>query len=818
MSTDDLFTMAEQSGSDALSLAARSEELRRQIAHHDRLYYEKAKPEISDREYDALYRELVDLERAHPELLTPDSPTQKVGGRPSEKFARVRHIVPMLSLDKIKASDHPDDKEEPNREKRSVAQDKESVREIRAFDATIREKLGLESVEYTLEPKVDGVSIGIHYRHGQLVLGVTRGDGAAGDDITKNIKTIRGIPHILNLENPPALLEVRGEAYIPLTEFDELNAHLDAAGEKPFPNARNATAGTLKQLDPQLVAKRPLRAVFYGVGALEGIEFESNAQMLKELADYGLPTQPIWWCCRDVEEVIKTYEKQVVALYDEKHDLRQKLPYEIDGVVIKVNREEEARRIPTKTKFPGNAIVHKPIPWITPAETILKGITVQVGRTGVLTPVAELEPVFVAGSTVSRATLHNESEIRIKDIRIGDTVAIRKAGMVIPEVFEVVLSKRPPQSVKFSLLEHVGGKCPACGGPIEKDQNSPGSNKEAVAWRCQNVASCPAQLTRRLEYFAKRSALDIESLGGIVAEKLVDSGLVKEPLDLFDLKIESLAELNLGTSEEPRVFGEKNASRILDALEASKTAPLSKWIMALAIRDVGEQTAIDLANFFPDLHTTAHSSLIADAADLGRANEKFEANSIKQKETDLSLDEKNRRRKNQADAKEEGNPIGKRLIEAGFVKRKPFDKEHPREAKTLIGGVAAASIQEWAQSDYGVRTLKRLNELGIRPVGKKLNAKSITGPFEGKVFVLTGTLASLSRTEASNLIREAGGSIVGTVTKKTDYLLAGESAGAKLDKAKELGVEILTEKEFLNHLGEADHPKEKQQEGQSNLL
>jgi DNA ligase (NAD+) len=304
--------------------------------------------------------------------------------------------------------------------------------------------------------------------------------------------------------------------------------------------------------------------------------------------------------------------------------------------------------------------------------------------------------------------------------------------------------------------------------------------------------------------------LDIESLGGIVAEKLVDSGLVKEPLDLFDLKIEALAELNLGSSEEPRVFGQKNASKLLDAVEAAKAAPLSKWIMALAIKDIGEQTAIDLANFFPDLDTIAHSSLIADAADLGRANEKFEANSIKQTETDLSLDEKSRRRKNQADAKEEGNPTGKRLIEAGFVKRKPLEKEHPREAKTLIGGVAAASIQEWAQSSHGIRTLKRLNELGIRPIGKKLNAMSAMGPFKGKVFVLTGTLASLSRSEASVLIREAGGSIVGAVTKKTDFLLAGESAGAKLDKAKELGVEILNEEEFLNHLSMADHPKEKQ--------
>jgi DNA ligase (NAD+) len=723
----------------------------------------------------------------------------------------------MLSLDKIKASDLPDIKEEPDREKRSVAQDKESIKEIYDFDKTIRENLGLSKVEYTLEPKVDGVSIGVHYRYGKLTMGVTRGDGAEGDDITANLMTIRGIPRILNLENPPALLEVRGEAYIPLVEFDELNARLDAAGEKPFPNPRNATAGTLKQLDPQLVSQRPLRAVFYGVGALDGIEFESNAQMLKALADYGLPTQPIWWCCRDVEEVVETYERKIVAHYDEKNDLRQILPYEIDGVVIKVNRSADAERIPPKTKFPGNAIVHKPIPWITPAETLLKAITVQVGRTGVLTPVAELEPVFLAGSEVARATLHNESEIRIKDIRIGDTVAVRKAGMVIPEVFEVVKSKRPPGAVVFSLPDHIGGKCPACGGSIAKDQNSPGSKKEAVAWRCQNVASCPAQLTRRLEYFAKRGALDIESLGGIVAEKLVDSGLVKDPLDLFDLKIEELAELNLGTNEETRAFGRKNAAKLLEALDVAKKAPLAKWIMALAIKDVGEQTAIDLANFFPDLDAMAHSSLIHDAAELGRMKKKFKANSIEKNGINLSDTEKRHRRNHQADAKERGNPIGKRLIEAGFA-RMPSGKELPWEAVSLIGPVTAASIHEWAESSHGKKVLERLKDLNIKPMGRGLKAPALTGLLSGKSVVLTGTLPSLSREEASNLIREAGGSVVGSVTKKTDYVLAGESAGSKIGKAKELGIKIMTEKEFIDFLGTKKRPEESAINAQAKLL
>ena len=415
-----------------------------------------------------------------------------------------------------------------------------------------------------------------------------------------------------------------------------------------------------------------------------------------------------------------------------------------------------------------------------------------------LTPVAEFEPVFVAGSTVSRATLHNESEIRLKDIRIGDTVAIRKAGMVIPEVFEVVKSKRPSWASEFNLSEHVGGKCPVCGGAIAKVKNS-GEKTKSVAWRCENIASCPAQLTRRLEYFAKRSALDIESLGGIVAEKLVESGLVKEPLDLFDLKREELAELNLGTKEEPRVLGAKNASKISEALETAKTASLSKWIMALAIQDVGEQTAIDLANFFPDLEAMAHSSLIADTAELGRANEKFKNNSIKMTETNLSADEKNRRRKLQSKAKEEGGPIGRRLIEAGFA-RMPSGKELTWEAVCLIGPVTAKSIREWAESSYGQKVLKRMKELRINPSGRGLNATAISGPLSGKTFVLTGTLPALSREEASSFIREAGGSVVGAVTKKTDYVLAGESAGSKLDKAKGLGIEILSEMEFLKLL------------------
>ncbi len=599
----------------------RHDQLVAEIRRHDHAYYVEDRPEITDREYDALFKNLHALEKEFPDLITAASPTQRVGGAPGEKCARVKHLVPMLSLDKVEASDHPSKEEEPDRDRRNRAQDEKTLDELKAFDATIRKQLGRDDIQYVMEPKVDGVSISVHYRQGKLALGVTRGDGAEGDDITTNLRTLRSIPLELNLKNPPALLEVRGEAYIGTKDFDALNARLAAAGEKSFPNARNAAAGALKQLDPKLVNQRAVRAVFYAVGAVEGINFKTHSEMLEKLAEFGLPTQKLWWLCDGIADVLKVYGDKVVAHYNEDRDLRRQLPYEIDGIVLKVNTLADWPLIPGRSRAPGYAIVHKPVPWITPAETILKTITVQVGRTGVLTPVAELEPVFVQGSTIARATLHNEDEIRRKDIRIGDTVVIRKAGMVIPEIFEVVKTKRPPGAKEFDLFQYVHGKCPACGGPISREKVSGGETEE-VAWRCQNIAGCPAQLMRRVEYFAQRKALDIESLGGIVAEKLVERGLVREPLDLFNLKLESLGKLNLGTDEEPRTLGEKNATKILEALERAKTAPLNRWIHALAMADVGEATAKQLAATHESLDTLADSSVLRDIRDLGATESK----------------------------------------------------------------------------------------------------------------------------------------------------------------------------------------------------
>ncbi|MCU0782724.1 MAG: NAD-dependent DNA ligase LigA [Verrucomicrobia bacterium] len=802
-----------------------------EIRRHDHAYYVAGRQLITDREYDQLFEELQELEKSFHALVTPESPTQRVGGAPSEKFARFKHLVPMLSLDKIAASDHPTKDEEPDRDQRNRAQDKNTLAELRAFDATIRKHLGRDKIQYILEPKVDGVSISVHYRHGKFALGVTRGDGVEGDDITTNLKTVRGIPLELSRTGVapvsklkgkdlfgdgdrrdacPTLLEVRGEAYMAIEEFAGFNAKLAAAGEKPFPNARNATAGTLKQLDPKLVAQRPIRAVFYAVGAVEGLEFKAHSEMLEALARLGLPTQKLWWVCDGIEEVLKIYADKVVAQYDEDRDLRQKLPYEIDGIVLKVNTLADWAHIPGRSRAPGYAIVHKPVPWITPAETVLKAITVQVGRTGVLTPVAELEPVFVQGSTIARATLHNEDEIRRKDIRIGDTVVIRKAGMVIPEIFEVVKTKRPPGAKEFDLFKHVGGKCPACGGPIAKDKVgqasrlsqtskaesdfSDGDRRDAcptmeeVAWRCQNIAGCPAQLTRRVEYFAQRKALDLESLGGIVAEKLVERGLVKEPLDLFDLKLEPLGKLNLGTDDEPRVFGEKNATKILEALQRAKTAPLSRWIQALAIADVGEATAKQLAATHDSLEALAKSEVLRDIQDLGaKEADRAEISPRSRKNPPKTEAEKAAREKRDAELKAGITEIESRL-ETGGLKAKLVE----------VGPVAAASVLDYFASPAGKKILGRIRELGIKPASEKVSvAATAVGIFAGKTFVLTGTLPTMTREEATAKIEAQGGKVTGSVSKKTDFVLAGAEAGSKLAKAQDLGIMILSEMEFL---------------------
>ena len=846
---------------------ARHAQLVEEIRQHDYAYYVLAQPIISDHEYDKLYQELLDLEKEHPKLVTPDSPSQRVGGQPVEGFTRVRHLLPMLSLEKIKASEHPDKDEEPDMEKRERLQDENTVMELKAFDATLQKQLGKRLIEYVVEPKVDGVSIGVHYKNGKLALGVTRGDGTMGDDITSNIKTIRGIPLELRLRNPPALLEVRGEAYISKRDFEQLNSRMDSAGERAFPNARNATAGTLKQLDPRIVAQRPIRAVFYAIGACEGISFATQAEVLESLKKFGLPTQSQWWLCKGIEAVLECYNRHIVCGYDEEHDLRTKVPYDIDGIVLKVNDLSDWQRIPPKAKAPGYAIVHKPIPWITPAETVLKAITVQVGRTGVLTPVAELEPVFIQGSTISRATLHNEDEIRRKDIRIGDTVRVRKAGMVIPEVYEVVKELRPPNAKEFDLFKQVNGKCPACGEPIVRDP-------QFVAWRCQNIAGCPAQSVRRLEFMAQRSALDIEGLGGVVAEKLIESGLVKEPLDLFDLKEEQLARLNLGTREEPRVFGEKNAAKVFKALERTRSFPLGRWLHALGIPNVGEVTAYEIARSHEKLADLADSRVLRDVLKLAeklseakraspdsvdnmppirraRIDKEQEEDKLRKKLKDglarAEIDEiksERLRLKAEIDELRKQEPAERKvrirqhenlnnqieslvtfLQEAG-VKTKVVKTEKKDKTKVLkgppvisvtteIAPEAARGILAFFGSQIGKRILERLRALRIVAKGGEA-APAGEGPVRSladKTFVLTGTLKSMSREEASEEIRKRGGNVTNSVSKNTSFLVVGEEPGAtKTEQAKAFEVPQLTEDKFLDMLNLRVKPNSPQQQ------
>jgi DNA ligase (NAD+) len=529
--------------------------LRQQIHRHDALY-SRGQPEISDYDYDQLYRQLQQLEAEFPDLVTPDSPTQRVGDAPLPEFQSVRHAVPMLSLEKA-----------------------DSLEGLRKFDADVHKQLPGENIEYVLEPKVDGVSISVRYEKGLLVQGATRGDGTTGDDITANLKTIKAIPLRLT---EPVTLEVRGEAYMPVAEFEKFNARQ----EKPFPNPRNATAGTLKQLDPRIAATRPLSAVFY---AALGSRATTQAGILDELGKLGLPVPP-HWLCRTMAEVLARYEAG---------DLRTQVPYELDGIVVKVNALDQQARLPAKARAPGYAIVYKPEHWIKPAETILKDITVQVGRTGVLTPVAELEPVFVQGSTVSRATLHNEEEIKRKDIRIGDTVIIRKAGMVIPEVVSVVMEKRTGKERPFKLPD----KCPVCGGPVHRDP-------EFVATRCENIA-CPAQLKRTIEHFAMRKAMDIEGLGEVLVDQLVETGLVKDAADLYALTVEQLAGLER--------MAEKSASNVVAAIAGSKSRDLWRLLHGLGIPHVGEEAARKLAAHFGSLDALASATVaqLQECEDIG---------------------------------------------------------------------------------------------------------------------------------------------------------------------------------------------------------
>ncbi len=736
---------------DRTKARGRLAELREEIAQYDHRYYVLARPTITDAAYDRLYDELLKLEAEFPDMVAPDSPSQRVGGAPIAGFEHVRHAVPMLSLEKARTD-----------------------RELELFDARVRKTLAGEPVEYHVEPKVDGVSLCLHYRNGELVLAATRGDGDVGDDVTANVRTLRCVPLRLRVARPPAFLEVRGEAFMDHAGFARANERLVAAGEEPFPNPRNATAGSLKQLDPRVVAKRPLSAVFYAAGRTEGVRFETHAAALEYFREAGLPTPALTFVCGTMDEAL--------ARCHEMKDREGELPYPIDGAVVKVNRLGQWDRLGLKSKHPAYAIAYKPKEWLEQAETRIRGITVQVGRGGTLTPVAELEPVFLDGSTVSRATLHNADEIRRKDIRIGDAVIVEKAGMVIPAVVRPIPAKRSGRETVFEMPN----RCPACNGPVARGQLASGTGEE-VAVRCENL-QCPAQKARRLEYFCQRSALDIEGVGGIVADKLTESGLVDDPFDLYRLKPPQLAALNLGTAEEPRVFGEKNAAKVVAALERSRTAPLSRWIFALGIPDIGEITAFELAR----LHDAIEA--VADSAPLRGIVRLY---ALRDEREQVNPRSRLRKPKDEADRSARERRLGE--IDAELAR---LDEELKGVRVVEIGPVGAAAVVTFFDSARGRAVLRTMKQLGIHPAPESSVSGGPAGPFAGKTFVLTGTLESMGRDEAKAEIRRRGGDVAGSVSGQTAGLIVGgDAGGAKSRAAKEQGVRVIAEPEFLALLG-----------------
>ncbi len=740
-------------------------ELRAAIAHHDELYYRQAKPEISDFEYDRLKRELSELEDEWPLFRSPDSPTQRVGDDRVKGFVEVAHRQKMLSLDNTY-----------------------NVEEVRAFHSRLAKILGTERLSYTVEPKIDGLAVSLTFENGKLTRAVTRGKGDRGDDVTQNVRTIRTLPHSLP-GAVPRIVEIRGEIYLTAAEFERINAERVAAGEESFANPRNLAAGTIKLFDRTEVERRKLEIVLYGLGYCEPEAVSSQLELHERLREWRLPVvERIWRAC-GIEEVW--------AAIRELDALRRTFAYGTDGAVVKLDQIAQQSEVGATAKAPRWAIAYKFKP--DTGRTRLNAITIQVGKTGILSPVAELEPVVLAGSTVRRATLHNEDEILRKDIRVGDLVEIEKAGEVIPAVLQSILSDRPSDTVEFNLFKVVGGKCPACGGSIGRVEVSD-EKAQGVAWKCLNY-ECSAQRVGRLEFFCSRRALAIDGVGEVVAAKLVELGLVKHQLDIFDLSSETLATLNLGTAEEPRVFGEKNAEKIIANREVARGLPLARWLFAFAIPDVGEETARDIAFLHESIESVAASEILRDIAELQRLNRDMLRNSPNTIENKIrSKDEREAMRPAYNEFKRKADELGRKLIGLGYARPAKNGNPPSRNAVTVIGPVAAQSTLEWFEGTAGRETLRRLGAMGIMP--RNIQDASMKSPFSGMTVVLTGTLSGMSRSEAQDSIRAGGGSVASSVTRKTDLVVAGPGAGSKLAEATKLGVRVIEEAEFLKLLGE----------------
>jgi len=664
------------------SAADRYHDLQRELARLEHAYYVLDQPLVPDAEYDRLYRELLDLEAQHPDWVTPDSLSQRVGGAPLKEFMEVKHSVPMLSLN-------------------NAFEESELI----GFDRRCREGLGLDHVEYACELKFDGLAISLRYENGVLVQAATRGDGASGEDVTSNIRTIRAIPLRLQGPNLPNVIEVRGEVFMHRADFEAMNKTAAKSGEKEFANPRNAAAGSLRQLDSKVTAKRPLSFFAYGLGALEPSQWlpSTHSELLNLYEVLGLPVCRERTVVRSLDGLMKFYAGIAAK--------REQLPYEIDGVVYKVNSLAEQQQLGYVSRAPRFAIAHK-----YPAQeeiTTVLGIDVQVGRTGAITPVARLAPVLVGGVTVTNATLHNEDEVRRKDVRIGDTVVVRRAGDVIPEIVSVVLDRRPSKTQVFVMPTH----CPVCESHIER------LSDEAVA-RCSGGLFCAAQRKQALLHFAQRRAMDIEGLGDKIVDQMVDLNLVRTPADLYRLGFAALVNMER--------MGEKSADNLLQSIAQSKKTTLARFIFGLGIRHVGESTAKDLAKHFGGIHALMDAPMY----ELLMVND--------------------------------------------------------------VGPVVADSIVSFMSEPHNREVIEQLLVSGIEFQNEE---RFTTVDLSGKTFVLTGTLPTLSRDQAKELLEAAGAKVAGSVSQKTSFVVAGSEAGSKLDKATELGIPILDEVALFKLLG-----------------
>jgi len=656
--------------------------LRKEVRRHDTKYFVENAPEVSDREYDKLYKELKTLENNFPELIVPDSPTQRVSGKPIEGFKHVKHAIPMLSMDNTYSHE-----------------------ELREFDKRIKKNLGKEQYEYATEFKVDGVSVSLRYEDEKFTVGSTRGNGKVGDDVTLNLKTIKSIPLVFSSgKKNVSLLEVRGEVFMTKKWFEKLNKEREKKNEVAFANPRNSSAGSLKLLDPRITKERHLDILIWGVGQHKGVEFKNHDEAVEYLRGIGMKVMPSVKVCKDIEEVIDFCEKW--------HKKRDDLDYEIDGMVVKVNSLAQQKKLGNTSKNPRWMIAYK-----FPAEKALTqvlDVKMQVGRTGAITPVAILKPVRVLGTTVARSTLHNFDEIKRLDLKIKDKVYIEKSGEIIPKILEVVKDKRTGKEKTIK----IPAKCPSCGSLLSR-------KKGEVALRCDNV-SCQALIKQTILHFASRNAMDIEGLGVSLSERLVDEGIIKDYADLYYIKFEDIRKLER--------FEEKSAQNVINAIEKSKSNDLNRFIFALGIRHVGEKAGWILATRFSSLENLAKQSV----------------------ESLTSINE--------------------------------------------IGPVMAEEIVSFFKNKGNIEVLKKLKEAGVKTKMQKSAHKKV---LSGKTFIVTGMLKNYTRQGIEELIRKLGGNASSSVSKNTDFLIAGEESGSKLKKAKKLGIKILDEKDFKKMIGES---------------